>query len=227
MLANVRHFREFRIFEVGNENHKQFEGELPDERPHAVAALYSAHADEQDFFEMKRVLEFLLPSARFSAVEARSYEHPARVAAIIWRGVEVGRVFELHPKLLEQEGVEGRAMLFDIDLRKTIEVYSRQEWKYVAPRRYPTSGFDLSVVAELKTPAAEIHDGLEQLAGPDLAAIEFIRQYDGPPLPQGQKSVTYHLEVGSLDRTITTEEVTAIRNRMVEGMRSSGFDFRG
>ena len=226
ILQNVRHFREFRIFEVGNEVHPRAEGKLPVERPHAVAALYSAHGDEQDFFELKRVLDCVVPSARTYAAEARPYEHPTRVAAISWRGVGVGRIFELHPELLEQEGVEGRAFLFDIDLQATLEIRGRDTWKYVAPRRYPTSGFDLSVVTGLKTPVAEIYDGLEQLAGAGLAAIEFIRQYDGPPLPQGQKSVTYHLEVGSLDRTVTTEEVTVIRNRILEGMRGRGFEFR-
>ena len=56
--------------------------------------------------------------------------------------------------------------------------------------------------------------------------IEFVRQYDGPPLPQGQKSVTYRLEIGAPDHTVTTEEVTEVRNRIMDGMRRQGYDFR-
>ena len=97
---------------------------------------------------------------------------------------------------------------------------------YTPLRKYPTSGFDLSVVADLKTPVHQIQDELSKLAGPDLAAIDFVRQYAGPPLLEGQKSVSYHLEVGALDHTMTAEEVTQIRNRIIQGMRELGFDLR-
>jgi phenylalanyl-tRNA synthetase beta subunit len=78
----------------------------------------------------------------------------------------------------------------------------------------------------LKTPVDRIQYELSKLAGSDLAAIDFVRQYAGPPLPEGQKSVSYHLEVGALDHTMTAEEVTQIRNRMIHGMRDLGFDLR-
>jgi phenylalanyl-tRNA synthetase beta subunit len=66
-----------------------------------------------------------------------------------------------------------------------------------------------------------------RLAGPDLATIEFIRQYAGPPLPTGQKSVSYNLKVGALDHTLGAEEVTAIRGRIIDGMQALGYELRG
>ena len=74
-------------------------------------------------------------------------------------------------------------------------------------------------MTELRTPVDRLQDELTQLAGADLAMIEFIRQYAGPQLPQGQKSVSYHLKVGALDHTMTADELTAIRQRIIEGMR--------
>jgi phenylalanyl-tRNA synthetase beta chain len=82
------------------------------------------------------------------------------------------------------------------------------------------------VLTTSKTPVAAIQSGLRSLAGGGLAVLEFVRQYDGPPLLQGQKSVTYHLEIGADDHTVTTEEVAEIRNRIIEGMRQQGYDFR-
>ncbi len=218
IVDNVRHFREFRLFEVGNQ--------LPEDVPHLAAALYSAHGDEGDLFEMKRVLECILPSATLSAAEPLAYEHPARAAEINWKGQTVGRFFEIHPSLLEQEGIEGRAILFDIHLQQTQSLASGHISKYVPPRKYPTSGLDLSVLTSRETPVATIQQALVHFGGSDLVSIEFVRQYVGPPLPSGQKSVTYHLEIGSLEHTVTTEEVTDVRNRIIEGMRSRGFDFR-
>ncbi|HSU58712.1 MAG TPA: hypothetical protein VLI55_05315, partial [Bryobacteraceae bacterium] len=142
-------------------------------------------------------------------------------------GVVIGRQFELHPGLLQQEGIEGRAILFDVDLHLAQQIAASQTFTYIAPRKYPTSGFDLSAVADLHAPVSRVQEELMRLAGADLASIDFIRQYVGSPLPPGQKSVSYHLEVGALDRTLTAEEVAAIRSRIVQGMREAGFEIRG
>lgn len=225
IVSNVRHYPEFRIFEIGNEIHPKG-NELPGEIAHAAAAIYSAHGDERDFFELKRVVECLFPWSRLVAVEARAHEHPTRTAEIVWRNSAVGRMFELHPSLLQEEGIEGRAVLFDVDLWLTQQLAAAVPVKYKPLRKYPTSGFDLSVVAGLKTPVESIEDELRNLAGADLALIDFIRQYDGPPLAPGQKSVSYHLEVGALDHTMSADEVTEIRNRLIQGMRDLGFDLR-
>jgi phenylalanyl-tRNA synthetase beta chain len=226
VINNVRNFREFRLFEIGKEIHPRPGDGLPNEVTHAVAALYNAHGDEQDFFELKRVVECVFPSCFLKAVEARAYEHPARTAEIRWHDAVIGRIFELHPLLLQEEGIEGRAMFFDVDLETAQKLAASRVVKYAPLRKYPTSGFDLSVVADLKLPVHRIQDELSKLAGPDLAVIDFVRQYAGPPLPEGQKSVSYHVEVGSLDHTMTAEEVTQIRNRMIQGMRELGFDLR-
>jgi phenylalanyl-tRNA synthetase beta chain len=226
VVHNVRNFRDFRLFEVGKEIHARPRGELPIEITHSVAALYNAQGDEQDFFELKRVFECLFPSCLLEAVAARPYEHPTRTAEIRWHDSVIGRIFELHPSLLQEEGIEGRVMLFDVDLEFAQRLAESRVVRYTPLRKYPTSGFDLSVVAGLKTPVDRIQYELSKLAGSDLAAIDFVRQYAGPPLPEGQKSVSYHLEVGALDHTMTAEEVTQIRNRMIHGMRDLGFDLR-
>ncbi len=73
----------------------------------------------------------------------------------------------------------------------------------------------------------ELAQQLTKLAGPHLATIDFVRQYEGPPLPEGQKSVSFHLEVGASDHTLTSEEASAIREQIVQGIREAGFEIRG
>jgi phenylalanyl-tRNA synthetase beta chain len=227
IVANVRNYSEFRLFEIGHEVHvaPRPSGDVS-EPTHGVAAIYSSQGDERDFFELKRVAECLFPGARLVAAEAKIYEHPMRSAAIEWCGSKIGHLFEIHPKLLEQEGVSGRAVLFDIDLDIAQRLAAARVFQYRPLRKYPTSGFDLSVIAELRLPVSRIQDELAALAGPDLASLDFVRQYAGPPLSEGHKSVSYHLEIGALDRTMTAEEVTAIRNRIIQGMRDAGYELR-
>ncbi len=227
IVSNVRNFSEFRLFEIGNEIHPRGDGLLPDEIIHAAAVIYGAQADEQDFFELKRVVECVFPAAGLAAAAARPYEHPTRTAEILWGGTVTGRQFELHPGLLQQEGIEGRAVLFDVNLQLAQQLDATRAPTYTPVRKYPTSGFDLSALTDLRTPVSRIQEQLTRFAGSDLAGIDFIRQYVGSPLSQGQKSVSYHLEVGARDHTMTAEEVTIIRKRIVQGMRDAGFEIRG
>ena len=107
-----------------------------------------------------------------------------------------------------------------------IERLSRVEKRYQAIRRFPSSGFDLSVVAGARELAGEIQKRLAALGGADLTSIEFVRQYFGPPLAEGTKSVSYRLEVAAADRTLSAEDVSAIRNRIIDGMRAQGYELR-
>jgi phenylalanyl-tRNA synthetase beta chain len=59
-----------------------------------------------------------------------------------------------------------------------------------------------------------------------LETIEFVRQYAGPPLPEGKKSVSFRLTVGSSERTLSSEEVGEIRTAIIEGMRGLGYELR-
>jgi phenylalanyl-tRNA synthetase beta chain len=74
--------------------------------------------------------------------------------------------------------------------------------------------------------AGDIGRSLEQLAAGDLVNIAFLRVYSGPPLPPDRKSVSWRLTVGAADRTLSTDEVNAIRDRIIAGMREAGFELR-
>jgi phenylalanyl-tRNA synthetase beta chain len=225
IVNNFRNFREFRIFEIGNEIHSRPPGP-PEEIPHAAGAIVNAHGDGQDFYELKRVLECLFPGINLQPARARAYEHPERTADVLWHERSIGRIFELHPSLLEAEGIEGRAVLFDVDLLQSQQIASAQVTKYRPVRKYPTSAFDLSVITDLRTPVAQVERGLAEFAGDALASLEFVRQYSGPPLPSGKKSVSYRFEVAAADHTLSADEVAAIRAHIIEGMQGRGFELR-
>ena len=215
---NAKHRESFRLFEIGLEIHRKEQG-LPEEIPHLVAALY----DRQDggIFELKRVAECLLAGARTVPAEARGYEHPARAAEIAWKGAVVGRLFELHPRFVES----GRAAILDLDLR-LVESLSGGLVKYTPIRRYPSSAFDLSVIAPLREQAGKLEDAIAGFAGPLLESIQFVRQYAGPPLAEGTKSVSFRLTVGSPERTLSSEEIAAIRGAIIDRMRELGYELR-
>ena len=133
----------------------------------------------------------------------------------------MGRIFELHPSLVET----GRAAVLDLDLR-AVRKLSGAEIRYSPIRRYPSSAFDLSVIAGLREHAGKLEAGVASFAGPLLESIQFLREYSGAPLPEGQKSVSFRLTVGSPERTLSSEEISEIRARIIAGMQNRGYELR-
>lgn len=215
---NARNYASFRLFEIGREVHRGEAGGLPEEIPHLAAAIASRDDGEAGLFELKRLAECLAPGCGIEPAEALAFEHPHRSARVTMGGKALGRLFELHPSA----GLECRAAILDLDLSEWEEATARPV-QYRPLRRYPTSAFDLSVVAGARTAASAVQNELAALAGQHLVQIEYLRQFD---LGEGLRSLSFRLTVGAADRTLQPEEVPAIRNGIIEGMRSRGYDLR-
>jgi phenylalanyl-tRNA synthetase beta chain len=222
ITENARHREPFRLFEIGLEIHKLPQG-LPDETPHLVAALFDRHGDgTPGLFELERTAECLMPGARARPAAPRPFEHPARAANVFWKEQTIGRLFELHPSLLDS----GRAALLDLDLQ-LIQKLSAGDVKYKPVRRYPSSAFDLSVIAGLREYAGKIQAAIESLAGPLLESVQFLPPpYSGPPLDEGTKSLSFRVTVGSPERTLSSEEIGEIRTRIIVGMQKFDYGLR-
>jgi phenylalanyl-tRNA synthetase beta chain len=219
---NAKHREAFRLFEIGHEIHRRYEG-LPEEVAHLAAAIYDRHGDgAAGLFELKRAAECLMPGVQARpGNDPASYEHAARVADLYWRGERAGRLFELHPSMVET----GRAAVMDLDLAK-VETLSAGEVKYAPVRRFPASAFDLSVIAGLREHASKLEELIRSWAGRLVETIHYVREYSGPPLSEGQKSVTFRVTLGSGERTLSSEEVGEIRTKIMEGMRTQGYELR-
>ncbi len=221
VIDNAKHRESFRLFEIGLEIHQTASG-LPEEIPHLVAALYERHGKgAAGLYEIRRAAECLMPGAETKPAGPRRFEHPARSGELVWRGQTVGRIFEFHPSLVES----GRAAILDLDLR-LVEPLHAQQAKYTPIRRYPSSAFDLSVVCPLREHAGNLQTAIADLSGPLLESIQFVRQYSGPPLEEGRKSVSFRVTLGSAERTLSNDEVREVYNRVIEGMRARGYELR-
>ena len=164
-----------------------------------------------------------MPGATCVPAAARSYEHPARAAEVLWRGRRIGRLFELHPSLVET----GRAAMLDLDLRVLQTPVRGGEKRYTPIRRYPSSAFDLSVMAGLRELAGDIQKKLAALRrrGPANRSSS-CASTPARRSPRGTKSVSFRLTVAAHGRTLSSDEVGAIRTRIIDGMRALGYELR-
>jgi len=214
---NARHFEHFRLFEIGRAIY-------PDrEVPRFAAALYAKDDGGAGLFELKRLAECLLPGVSIHPTDSSaSYEHPRRAADVLYGDSKLGRLFEFHPRMIEG----GRAAVLDLDLSRLFELQPGSS-RYRPLRRFPESAFDLSVLAAPRALIADVQSAIVILAGEPLLSIAFLREFT-LPTPSGEKarSLSYRLTVGATDRTLSADEVGAIRSRIIDGMRAAGYELK-
>lgn len=210
---NTRHFDAFRFFEIGLEIHAE------NEIPHFAAALFAKDDGVGGLMELKRLAECLLPGAEIRpAIAPRSYQHPQRSADVMCEGRTIGHLFEFHPKMVET----GRAAVLDLDLN-ALQAAQPKDIKYQPLRRFPSSDFDLSVVVGPRVLIGDVETAIRTLAGEALLSVVFLRDF---ALPTGQRSLSYRLTVGASDRTLSADEVTAVRTTVIDGLRTAGYELK-
>ncbi len=77
------------------------------------------------------------------------------------------------------------------------------------------------MVAPPRTLIADVLASILKFA--EGASIAFLREFT---LPEGSRSLSYRLTVGASDRTLSSEEVGAIRARIIDGLRAAGYDLK-
>jgi phenylalanyl-tRNA synthetase beta chain len=218
---NSRHLDLFRFFEIGFEIHKRPAPDLPHEIPCLGACVYSRSRDgAAGLRELKRLAECILPDLTVHTVSPLPFEHPVRAWKVVAGDTEVGRICELHPNL-----APGRAAVLLLNLEATQSLPALVV-KHAPLRRFPSSAFDLSVLAPLRLPVGDLDQLLARSKAPHLLGVEFVREYTGPPLPEDRKSVSFRVTVGADDRTLSNDEINQVRAALIDQLQAAGYQLR-
>lgn len=153
--------------------------------------------------------------------------HPGRCAAIRVGDQVVGHAGELHPRVVAALELPERTCVAEVDLSA---LWAAGEASFGAREvsTFPVATLDVAVVVAAAVPAAEVEAALVDGAGPLLEGIRLFDVYTGPPVPEGRKSLAFTLRFRAPDRTLSTDEVTALRDAAVaEAARRVGAVLRG
>ena len=162
------------------------------------------------FAEAKGALELLYGAFHVSLRVRRGTHallHPGKAAE-----TEAGWVGELHPTLLE-----GSWGAFELDLGTLFEAVSERV-VYEDVLTFPAVLQDLAVVVGEEVEAGALVDAAREAAGPLLREARVFDVYRGEQAGEGRKSVALHLAFQSPERTLTEEEATGLRGRIVEAL---------
>jgi phenylalanyl-tRNA synthetase beta chain len=202
-------------------------GAEPAAERHHVAALVAG-----DFYAAKGVLEGLMDAIHVPfAVEPgeRPFLHPGRSATIaVADDRKVGWIGELHP-LVARDWDLTAAAAFELDTTALgSDPLSRGDSRGLTPySAFPAVVQDIAVVVEEEVPAAAVLDSVRASAGALLDRLRIFDLYRGEQIGAGRKSLALRLEFRAHDRTLTDDEVAAVRARIEQGLAAIGGRLRG
>jgi phenylalanyl-tRNA synthetase beta chain len=138
--------------------------------------------------------------------------HPGRCAELVVGDRVIGHAGELHPRVCATLELPARTSVMELDVDALPAA--------PVPVGPPISGFppvliDLALVVTDEVPAAEVAAALREGAGELLESLRLFDVYTGPPVPAGARSLAYALTLRAPDRTLTSEEATAVRDAAV------------
>lgn len=228
----ARNVKDVSIFEIGKGFYKK-ENYGEDKK---LAVLMSGkyylgieNKKDVDFYVVKgvaeEILDYLGYSGRYSFVlpsKMPKEMHPGQTAEISVNNDVVGMVGKLHPSI-EKENV----YVLEINLDKLLSKRTgRMKFKEIS--KYPEISKDLAIVVDKNISADEIAKLIKKAAGALLTKTEIFDVYEGVNIPKNKRSIAYSLSFGTMDRTLTDEEINNIMSKIIENLQNKiGAELRG
>jgi phenylalanyl-tRNA synthetase beta chain len=151
--------------------------------------------------------------------------HPGRwgrveIAAPDGAVIDAGWFGELHPSVARDRSIKGVAVVAELDVDAIVAA--------VAPvttfqpfSSYPPVREDLAFVLEDSVRAGDVIDTVREAGGELLEHVHPFDRYVGEPIPAGSHSLALRLSFRSNEGTLTDEEVTALRGKIVEAVAAA------
>ena len=224
-----RRNKEVRLYELGNIYLPKALPltELPEERMEFTLGMYG----DGDFFTMKGVVEEFFDSigmrkkAVYDPDAGRNYLHPGRQANIIYEGVLVGYLGEVHPEVCDNYDMKTRAYVAVLDMPAVIP-FATFDRKYEGIAKYPAVLRDISMVVPKEIMAGQIESVIAQRGGKILEDYQLFDIYEGDQIKDGYKSIAYSITFRAKDRTLEEADVTAAMKKILNGLESMGIELR-
>jgi len=220
------------IFETGTVYLPRGLDELPEERRTLGCLMAGArhlrdlYCEERpvDYFDLKGVLEALLP--RIGALDlqvrplAHASLHPGRAAEVLVKGQPVGILGEVHPDVVEAFHInpDTRVVVAEIDLQRLLEIGLEPPRLRLISRYQPVDQ-DFAVVVDEETPAADVADAISAGAGALAVSVRLFDVYRGAAIPAGKKSLAFRVTFSAPDRPLSDEELAHLRERIEAHLR--------
>ena len=201
--------------------------ELPEERMQFTLGMYG----DGDFFSMKGVLEEFFEKIGLHKKETydpnagKPYLHPGRQANIIYDGVVVGYLGEVHPDVADTYGIGTKAYVAVLDMPE-ITKRATFDRKYTGIAKFPAVTRDISMVMPKEILVGQVEEVIEKKGGAYLESYALFDLYEGAQIKEGYKSVAYSIVFRAKDKTLEEAEISQAMEKILAGLEELGIELR-
>ncbi len=201
--------------------------ELPDERMQFTLGMYG----DCDFFTMKGVVEEFFDSigmrrkVTYDPHAGKNFLHPGRQADIVYEGVTLGYLGEVHPEVCENYDMKTKAYVAVLDM-PLVEPFATFDRKYEGIAKYPAVSRDISMVVPKDILVGQIEAVIAQRGGKILEDYQLFDVYEGDQIEEGFKSVAYSITFRAKDRTLEEADVSGAMKKILNGLEGMGIELR-
>ena len=229
VAKNERYYGDFAIFETAqvfrDENYTAPYDErekLPSQRKNVAGAFVSAGKDVTGLFRRAKGVVEMMP--RYTHMEPYSFRQvskPVWADEVVWLNIYLGEEYIGDLALLSKRvsmacGIKNvNVMLFQLDQDALIPLRSRtNSFHHLA--EYPMTDYDISLLLDGQVKWADVAQTIGGIKNPLLHGAAFVDEYRGKQVPEGKKSLTARLTIGSAEKTLTSAEIEEVANSVLK-----------
>ena len=201
--------------------------ELPDERMQFILGFYG----DGDFFTMKGVVEEFFEKVgmkkkpHYDPEAGKVFLHPGRQASIVYDGVTLGYLGEIHPDVADNYKIGEKTYIAVLDMPNILP-FATFDRKYEGIAKYPAVTRDISMVVPKDVLVGQIEGVIEQRGGKILESYQLFDIYEGAQILAGFKSVAYSITFRAKDRTLEDKEVNTVMEKILHGLKELNIELR-
>jgi len=212
-----------KLFEIGKIFLNDSNAPLPIERESIIAIWTGASQTEHwqqsetpcKYYDLKGVVESLLhrlhiKKACFKKPEkADPYYNPGFVAQLFVKNNEIGFLGEIHPDVLQNYQIRQPVFLCEINYELLFPLIPEKIIARPLPR-FPATTRDMTIIVDRQLQAKSILDVMRSCNERLVSDIQIISIYDGDPIPDGKKSMSFRITFRSWEETLKDEKINQV-----------------
>ncbi|MBQ8717862.1 MAG: phenylalanine--tRNA ligase subunit beta, partial [Clostridia bacterium] len=239
IVKNERNFGEFDIFEeaqvfLDSNYTSDYKGEsLPMQKKHLGCAFVGASDNVSALF--RRAKGVIGAMSRFTHMEAFTFEKaekPYWADETVWlniclNGKRIGDLALLSKKAALACGIKVlSAVLVELDMDALVPFKSRTN-RFARMPEFPMNDYDISFLVDAMVKWDDIYGAVMAKKNELLRDVQFVDEYKGKQIPEGKKSVTVRLVIGSDQKTLTGDEIEQVANGVLKRIaKTTGAEIR-
>jgi len=232
LAKNARGESSMRTFELGR-TYKPGTDFMPTEIKRLNIAIAELNPKRDIFYGIKGALDHFLKEFKVPCAQLQKssfvppYAHPQKCFDVIVEGQNIGVLFAVHPTTRKRFDIPHEIGIVALEFSKCAALQNTQH-HFKEPAKFPGMSLDISVLVNDKTEVGTLINTMERADALRIVeTIHLFDMYQGKGVPEGQKSLSFNIQLRHPERTLTEQEFSETQKSLFLALEQIGGTIRG